>query len=66
MNIRIRSYARNLMELATQENMIDDCFRDLLDINAELNANEELTRCITSDAYSNEEKKRKLQAMRSP
>ncbi len=61
MNIRIRSYARNLMELATQENMIDDCFRDLLDINGELNVNDELLRYITSDAYTNEEKKRRLQ-----
>ncbi len=61
MNVQIRSYARNLMELATQENMIDDCFRDLLDINGELNDNEELVRYITSDAYTNEEKKRRLQ-----
>ena len=63
MNIQIRSYARNLMELATQENMIDDCFRDLLDINEELNDSEELVRYITSDAYTSEEKKRRLQEL---
>ena len=61
MNLSIRSYARNLMELANQEGSVDDCYRELKSINDELNRNEELTKYITSSEYSSAEKKRKLQ-----
>ena len=61
MNVNIPSYARRLMELVTQEDLIDVCFQDLNEINDEINSNEELARYITSDAYSSEEKKQKLQ-----
>ena len=61
MNVNISSYARRLMELVTQEDLIDVCFQDLNEINDEINSNEELARYITSDAYSSEEKKQKLQ-----
>ena len=61
MNLSIRSYARNLMELANQEGSVDDCYRELKSINDELNRNEELTKYITSSEHSSAEKKRKLQ-----
>ncbi|MBQ2583350.1 MAG: F0F1 ATP synthase subunit alpha, partial [Erysipelotrichaceae bacterium] len=61
MNLSIRSYARNLMELANQEGSVDDCYRELKSINDELNRNEELAKYITSSEYSSAEKKRKLQ-----
>ncbi len=48
MNISIRSYARNLMELANQEGSVDDCYREIKSINEELNRNEELAKYITS------------------
>jgi len=61
MNISIRSYARNLMELANQEGSVDDCYREIKSINEELNRNEELAKYITSSEYSSAQKKRKLQ-----
>ena len=61
MNLSIRSYARNLMELANQEGSVDDCYRELKSINDELNRNEELAKYITSSEHSSAEKKRKLQ-----
>ena len=61
MNISIRSYARNLMELANQEGSVDDCYREIKSINDELNRNEELAKYITSSEYSSADKKRKLQ-----
>ena len=61
MSLKIRSYARNLMELASQEDTVDLFYRDLKRINNELNRDEELAKFIESDDFSSEEKKRKLQ-----
>ena len=57
----IRGYARNLMELANQENMVESCYSEIKAINDELNNNPELARYIVSSDYSSEDKKRKLQ-----
>ena len=57
----IRGYARNLMELANQENMVESCYGEIKAINDELNNNPELARYIVSSDYSSEDKKRKLQ-----
>lgn len=61
MNLEIRSYARNLMELANQEGSVDECYREIKNINNELNRNEELAKYIVSEDYSSTEKKKKLQ-----
>ena len=61
MSLKIRSYARNLMELASQEDTVDLFYRDLKRINNELNRDEDLAKFIESDDFSSEEKKRKLQ-----
>ena len=61
MSVKIRSYARNLMELANQEGSVDECYREIKNINNELNRNEELAKYIVSAEYSSTDKKRKLQ-----
>lgn len=61
MNVHISTYARRLMELVTQEDLIDVCFKDLMEINDELNANEELAKYIVSADHSSADKKKKLQ-----
>ncbi|MBP5280516.1 MAG: ATP synthase F1 subunit delta, partial [Erysipelotrichaceae bacterium] len=57
----VRGFARNLMELANQENMVEDCYSEIKAINDELNNNIELARYLTSADHSSEEKKIKLQ-----
>ena len=57
----IRGYARNLMELANQENMVEDCYSEIKAINDELNNNPELARSMVSADYSSADKKKKLQ-----
>ena len=57
----IRGYARNLMELANQENMVESCYSEIKAINDELNNNPELARYMVSADHSSEDKKRKLQ-----
>ena len=57
----IRGYARNLMELANQENMVEDCYSEIKAINDELNNNPELARYMVSADYSSADKKKKLQ-----
>ena len=57
----IRGYARNLMELANQENIVESCYSEIKAINDELNNNPELARYMVSADYSSEEKKKKLQ-----
>ena len=47
MSLSIRTYARNLMELANQEGSVEDCYRELKSINDELNRNEELAKYIS-------------------
>ena len=49
------------MELVTQEDLLDQCFKDLLEINDELNSNDELVKFITSADNTAAEKKAKLQ-----
>ena len=61
MSVKIRSYARNLMELANQEGSVDECYREIKNINNELNRNEELAKYIVSTEHSSTDKKRKLQ-----
>ena len=61
MSVKIRSYARNLMELANQEGSVDECYREIKNINNELNRNEELAKYIVSAEHSSTDKKRKLQ-----
>ena len=41
MNVRISTYARRLMELVTQEDLIDVCYKDLKEINDEINSDED-------------------------
>ena len=57
----VRGYARNLMELANQENMVESCYSEIKAINDELNNNPELARYMVSADYSSDDKKRKLQ-----
>ncbi len=57
----IRGYARNLMELANQENIVESCYSEIKAINDELNNNPELSRYLVSADHSSEDKKRKLQ-----
>ena len=61
MNVRISTYARRLMELVTQEDLIDVCYKDLKEINDEINSDEELLKFITSADKSIDEKKARLQ-----
>ena len=61
MNIRIRNYAIGLMELVTQEELVDDCFRDLRAINDALDADEQLADYIASETHSSSDKKKRLQ-----
>ena len=61
MNARIRTYARSLMELMSQEDLVDICYEDLKDINDRLNSDPELLQFITSADHSVIEKKEKLQ-----
>lgn len=61
MNLDIKNYARNLMELANQEGSVDLCYQEIKAINKELNKNEELAKFIVSDEHSSQEKKDKLQ-----
>ena len=61
MNVKISSYARRLMELVTQEDLIDVCYKDLKEINDEINSDEELLKFITSADKSIDEKKARLQ-----
>ena len=61
MSLDIRSYAKNLIELANQEGEIDACFLEYKRINDELNKNEELAKYIVSSDYSSADKKKKLQ-----
>lgn len=61
MNLDIKNYARNLMELANQEGSVDLCYQEIKAINKELNKNEELAEFIVSDEHSSQEKKDKLQ-----
>jgi len=51
MSFNISIYARNLMELVSQEDLIDVCYKDLKDINNALNRDEELLKYITSAEY---------------
>ena len=57
----VRGYARNLMELANQENMVESCYSEIKAINDEINSNPELARYLVSADYSSDDKKRKLQ-----
>ena len=57
----VRGYARNLMELANQENMVESCYSEIKAINDEVNSNPELARYLVSADYSSDDKKRKLQ-----
>ena len=57
----VRGYARSLMDLANQENVVEDFYIELKAINDELNCNPELARYIASSDYSSEDKKIKLQ-----
>ena len=61
MNLDIKNYARNLMELANQEGSVDLCYQEIKAINKELNKNEELAKFIVSDEHNSQEKKDKLQ-----
>ena len=61
MNVHISTYARRLMELVTQEDLIDVCYKDLKEINDEINSDEELLKFITSADKSIDEKKARLQ-----
>jgi len=61
MNVNVRSYARNLMELAKQEGSVDHCYREIKSINDEINRNDELAKYLVSDDYSSSQKKEKLQ-----
>ncbi len=61
MNVHISSYAERLMELVTQEDLIDVSFNELSQINDAINADAELARFITSADRSSQEKKEKLQ-----
>lgn len=61
MSLDIKNYARNLMELASQENEVDSCFTEINRINSELNRNEELSHYLVSAEYSSSDKKKKLQ-----
>ncbi|MBR5340811.1 MAG: F0F1 ATP synthase subunit alpha [Erysipelotrichaceae bacterium] len=61
MSFNISIYAGNLMELVSQEDLIDTCYRDLKDINNALNRDEELLKYITSAEYTSSQKKKKLQ-----
>ena len=56
----VRGFARNLMELANQENMVEDCYSEIKAINDDLNNNIELARYLTTADHSSEEKKIKL------
>ncbi len=61
MSARIRTYARSLMELMSQEDLVDICYEDLKDINDALNSDPELLQFITSADHSSAEKKERLQ-----
>ena len=61
MNVNVKNYARNLMELANQEGFVDQCYRELKAINEKLNTNEDLERYLLSTDYNSTEKKEKLQ-----
>ncbi|MBQ1482860.1 MAG: F0F1 ATP synthase subunit alpha [Erysipelotrichaceae bacterium] len=61
MNVHISSYAERLMELVTQEDLIDVSFNELNAINDAINSDEELARFINSADRSSQEKKEKLQ-----
>ena len=61
MSVRIRTYARSLMELMSQEDLVDICYEDLKDINDALNSDPELLQFITSADHSSAEKKERLQ-----
>lgn len=61
MNVNVRSYARNLMELAKQEGSVDLCYREIKSINDEINRNDDLAKYLVSDDYSSSQKKEKLQ-----
>ena len=61
MNVQIRTYAIGLMELVTQEELVDECYRDLRKINDALNYDEVLHRYIESEYVSNADKKERLQ-----
>ena len=51
MNVNVRSYARNLMELANQEGSVDLCYREIKSINDEINRNDDLAKYLVSDDY---------------
>ncbi len=61
MSTRIRTYARSLMELMSQEDLVDICYEDLKDINDRLNSDPELLAFLTSADHSSAEKKERLQ-----
>ena len=61
MNVNVRNYARNLMELANQEGYVDQCYREIKSINDEINRNDDLAKYLVSDEYSSSQKKNKLQ-----
>ena len=61
MSVRIRQYARSLLELMSQEDLVDICYEDLRSINDALNADPELLKYITSADHSSQKKKERLQ-----
>ena len=48
MKFDLKSYARNLMELANQEQSVDLCYSELKLINDEINRDDELAKMIVS------------------
>ena len=61
MSVDIKTYARNLMELANQEGQVEMIYPEIKRINDELNKNDELLRYIDSPEYKSSEKKLRLQ-----
>ena len=61
MSVKVDGYARNLMELANQENQVELVYSEIKRINDELNRSPELARYIESADYTSEEKKARLQ-----
>ena len=61
MKFDLKSYARNLMELANQEQSVDLCYSELKLINDEINRDDELAKMIVSGELTSTQKKIALQ-----